>query len=83
MATKRPAMRFLYRRLCSDSSRRERPYFPSEVYKYEHDESKMLPEPQITKEMVEHLERLSLVQFTDRQAVEHLKKAIRCAVNVS
>ena len=55
---------------------RSRDYFPAEPYKFDYDTSRLPPRTVITEELVHQLERLSLVKFTDTDAVAHLQEAI-------
>uniref|UniRef100_A0A914VBA4 Glutamyl-tRNA(Gln) amidotransferase subunit C, mitochondrial n=1 Tax=Plectus sambesii TaxID=2011161 RepID=A0A914VBA4_9BILA len=43
------------------------------------DETKVKPAPELNQELVDHLERLSLVRFSNEEAVHHLRKAIHFA----
>jgi Asp-tRNA(Asn)/Glu-tRNA(Gln) amidotransferase C subunit len=49
------------------------------VYTFVVDKARLPPSPVISGDMVEHLERLSLVRFSNADAVHHLQKAIWCA----
>jgi len=47
------------------------------------DESKLPKPPELDEKLVEHLERLSFVKFSNQAAKDHLQKAIRYASQLS
>ncbi|VDO66769.1 unnamed protein product [Onchocerca flexuosa] len=57
----------------------EKIYVPREPIPSPIDQSKVEEPPVFDKALITHLERLSLVRFSDEQAVLHLKQAVRFA----
>ena len=50
---------------------------PEKPFETKIDKSKLPDPPKLSQELVDHLERLSLVRFSNEDAVKHLEKAIR------